>query len=109
MKNLLITLHFLLMIGAYTSCFFISWPIISVLALFHIAFLETCNGCVLSHAQFKDKDDYNTAFYEWLIECLGIKNYNRKKLKIFMRYYIPIIIVLFGIIFQEIFKVSTII
>lgn len=107
-KNILITLHFLIMILAYISWLFIHWEIISVLALFHIAFLETCNGCVLSHAQFKDKDKNNTAFYEWLLGCLGIKNYDRKKLKIFMRYYLPIIIVLLGIIAQEILNIPPI-
>lgn len=105
-KIILITLHFILTILAWSSWLFISWPIIAVLSLSHIVFLETNNGCFLSHAQFNDKDKNNTTFYEWWLGVLGLNNYNRNKLKIFMRYWLPLIIVILGIIAQEIFKIK---
>ena len=52
------------------------------------------------------KEENNTTFYEWWMSKLGIKNYNRQKLKIFMRYYVPLILVCLGIITQEIFKIK---
>ncbi len=75
----------------------------AIFGLFYIAFEETCNGCVLSHYQFKDKE--NTKFYEWLLGKLGIKNYNRDHLFIFIRYYLPLLLVMMGILFQDILSI----
>ena len=105
-NNLIIIFHFLLTIVAWTSWLWLNWPLIALLSLAHITLLETCNGCFLSHYQFKDKKSNNTTFYEWWFSKLGIKNYNRNKMKIFMRYWVPLIIVLLGIMTQEIFKIS---
>ena len=108
-KTLIIIIHFLLTIIAWTSFLWLSWSLIAVLSLGHIVLLESCHGCFLSHAQFNDKNKNNTAFYEWWFEKIGIKNYNRNKLKIFMRYWVPLIIVLLGIVLQEIFKINVLI
>ena len=108
-KNLIIILHFIVTILTWTSWLWISWSMIAVLALVHGVMLETCNGCFLSHSQFNDKNSENTRFYEWWLGKIGIKKYNRNKLNIFMRYWIPIIIVLLGIIVQEIFKIKVLI
>ena len=107
LKKLTILLHFLLTIIAWTCFLWLSWKYIALLGLAHIVMLETCNGCFLSHYQFKDKEEANTTFYEWWLGKLGIKNYNRKKLGIFMRYYIPLILVLLGILFQDILHLLT--
>ena len=106
MKKLIIIIHFLLTIAAYSSWVWLNWSMIAVISLIHIALLETLNGCFLSHYQFQDKEENNTTFYEWWMSKLGIKNYNRQKLKIFMRYYVPLILVCLGIITQEIFKIK---
>lgn len=106
MKKLIIIIHFLLTIAAYSSWLWLNWSMIAVISLIHIALLETLNGCFLSHYQFKDKNSNNTAFYEWWFSKLGIKNYDRNKMKIFMRYWVPLILVLLGITTQEIFKIS---
>jgi len=104
MKNkIIIVFHFLLVIISWTSWIWLSWDIIAVLSLAHIVMLESFDGCFLSHAQFKDKDNTNTAFYEWWLKKIGIKNYNRNRLKIFMRYWVPLILVLLGILMQEVF------
>lgn len=107
MKVLVIIIHFLLTIIAWTSFLWLNWLYITILSLAHIIMLTLGNGCFLSHYQFKDKTTTNTHFYEWWLGKLGIKNYNRKKLNIFMTYFVPLIITLLGIILQDIFKVIT--
>ena len=107
LKKITVLFHFLLTIIAWTSFLWLSWEYISLLALAHIVMLETCNGCFLSHYQFKDKEKENTTFYEWWMSKLGIKNYNRKKLGIFMRYYLPLILVLLGILIQDVLQLFT--
>ncbi len=79
----------------------LSWEYIAVVGLVYIVFEETCNGCLLSHYQFKDKETENTKFYEWCLEKIGI-HYNREYLFIFVRYYLPLVLVLLGIFFQNI-------
>lgn len=104
-KIFLIILHFLLTILSWISWIWLSWKYIALFSLAHIVILESCDGCFLSHAQFGDKKDNNTTFYEWWMSKLGIKIKNRKRLKIFMRYWIPLILVLLGIFIQDIFKI----
>lgn len=104
-KILVLFLHLLLEILAWTSFIWFSWKYIAFLGLVHICMLETCDGCFLSHYQFKDKEKENTAFYEWILSKVGIKKYNRKKLRIFMRYYLPLLFTLMGILFQDILGV----
>jgi len=38
---------------------------------------------------------------------MGIKNYNREKLRVFMTYFVPLIIVIVGIILQDVLKIIT--
>lgn len=101
-RNLLIIIHFLLTILAWTSFLYVSWKYIALISLVHIVMLEVNDGCFLSHMQFNDKTSENTSFYEWWMIKLGIRISNRDKLKIFMRYCVPLILVLLGIIFQDI-------
>lgn len=105
MKKLVIVFHFLLTIIAWTSWAWLSWKYIAIASLMHICMLETNNGCFLSHYQFKNKDKENTTFYEWWFRKLGIKNYNRKKLSIFMKYYLPLLLVLLGLFLQDILNI----
>ena len=79
----------------------LSWEYIAVVGLVYIVFEETCNGCLLSHYQFKDKETENTKFYEKKKKKIGI-HYNREYLFIFVRYYLPLVLVLLGIFFQNI-------
>ena len=91
LKRLIIFIHLLLEMLAWTSFVWLSWKYIALIGLVHICMLATCNGWILSHYQFKDKEKENTKFYEWCLSKVGIKNYNRKKLFIFMRYYLPLL------------------
>lgn len=105
LKVLNISIHFLLTIVAWTSYLWLSWKYMALLSLMHICMLEINDGCFLSHCQFKDKDKENTKFYEWWFRKIGIKNYNRKKMDIFMRYYLPLILVLMGLFLQDVLGV----
>ena len=100
-KTLLALAHFLLTILTWTAWFWLDWGIIAALSLAHIVMLESLDGCPLSHAQFGDKKGTNMTFYEWWLGRFGVKNYNRKQLKVFMRYWVPLIIVVLGVITQE--------
>ncbi|MDE6292274.1 MAG: hypothetical protein K2L98_01175 [Bacilli bacterium] len=105
MRVLVIIIHFLLTIIAWTSFLWLDWLFIAILSLAHIIMLQVGNGCFLSHYQFKDKKTNNTHFYEWWMSKLGLKNYNREKSRIFMTYIVPLIIVVLGIILQDILKI----
>lgn len=105
-KTILVILHFVLTILSWTSWLWLSWELIAVASLLHIALLEMCDGCFLSHAQFGDKRSENTAFYEWWLGKLGVKNYDRKKLRIFMRYCVPVILVGLGVLAQKVFGLA---
>lgn len=105
LKKLVIVIHFLFTIVSWISWLWLSWKYIALLSLLHICMLEINNGCFLSHYQFKDKNQENTKFYEWWFKKIGIKNYNRKKLDIFMRYFLPLILVLLGLLFQDILHI----
>lgn len=107
MKKIVIAIHFLLTIIAWTSFLWLDWLFIAILSLAHIIMLKIGNGCFMSHYQFKDKETNNTHFYEWWLGLLGLKNYNREKLRIFMTYIVPLIIVIIGIILQDILKIIT--
>ncbi len=105
MKKLVIVLHLFIMLAFLTVWVWLSWKYVALLGLVYIAFEETCNGCVLSHYQFKDKDKENTKFYEWCLSKVGIKNYNRKHLFLFVRYYLPLFLSILGIILQDVFNI----
>lgn len=107
MRRLVIIIHFILTILAWTSYLFLDWRIIAIISILHIIMLKVGNGCFLSHYQFKDKKTNNTHFYEWWMGKLGFKNYNREKMHIFMTYVVPIIIVLIGLFLQDILKIIT--
>ena len=94
MKKNVIALHFILTIIAWTSFLWLDWKIIAIFSLAHIIMLKLGNGCFMSHYQFQDKKTNNTRFYEWWLGLMGIKNYNREKLRIFMTYFVPLIIVI---------------
>lgn len=38
----------------------------------------------------------------WWFKKIGIKNYNREHLFMFVRYYLPLLLVLVGILFQDV-------
>lgn len=104
-NKILITLHLLLMILAYTSWIWLDYRLVIIGAVGHLIMLEALRGCPLSHAQFPD--DKNKRFYEWCLEQLGVKMAEaaRFKLRIFMQYVLPFVIIGLSILMQVILGV----
>lgn len=106
LKKLVILFHLFVMISFLTVWLWLKWEYVALLSLVYIAFEETNNGCLLSHYQFKDKEKENTKFYEWCLSKLGIKKYNREHLFLFVRYYLPLLLVLLGILLQNVLNIK---
>lgn len=98
-EKLLVIAHILLQLVAFTSWLWLDWRIIAAVALLHIAMLEILKGCPLSHLQFNEKDK---RFYEWELEKIGVRltSAGRARLRIFMQYILPLIIVALAMLLQ---------
>jgi hypothetical protein len=103
MKNPLIPLiHFLLILIAILSPILFDWRLILVVII--LLWLEyfILGSCFLTQKQF-GKEDKDMTFWFYMLRKLKI-NTNKRKLKIFVRYILPIIIIFLAIISQELFK-----
>ncbi len=91
-------LHLSLILIAYLSPFLFNYKLI--LTGIIILFLEYAifQGCILTNAQFGKKDK-NMTFYTIYLEMLGF-HFNRKKLKFFIRYIMPFIVLALALIWQ---------
>ncbi len=109
MKNILIILHMLLQLVAFTSWLWIDYRIVAIFAAIHLLILMLLKGCPFSHAQFTKAAD--TKFYEWELGQLGIRlsETNRYRLRIFMQYVLPVIIITLALIVQKLAGVTPII
>ncbi len=110
-EKFVITIHLLLVVVAYTSWLWVDYRILLVVAVLHILMLEIFRGCPLSHMQFPE--DKSKRFYEWWLARLGIDvtrtPKRRHRVRIFMQYGLPAVIVLLGLILQESLGVSPLI
>ena len=95
-KYLLITLHAILIILAYTSWIWLDWRLVALGVAIYYAQIVIFDGCVLSIEQFNDKD---MSFHEWYLGKLGIK-VNRKALNNILTYVVPVVIVVLSVITQ---------
>ncbi len=104
--GLIFWIHLFFIIIAYASPFLLNWKIV----LFGVILIYIQNfvfqGCLLTHAQF-GKDPYIT-FYHKYLTLLGFR-INKYKLKFFMAWIMPIIILLVAIIWQLILEISPLI
>lgn len=96
----LIVVHALLSVAAFTSWLWLDYRIIAILAVAHLGVLALFKGCPLSHARFPN--DQSKRFYEWWMGKIGIAITvaNRKKLNLFMKYGVPLLIVLLALTVQ---------
>ena len=102
--GLIFWIHLILILLVYVSPFLFSWKLI-LIGVLYIYFQEIfLKGCFLTYAQF-GKDTDMTFYYRYLT-LLGFK-VNKKKLKFFMAWIMPWIILGIALIFQEVlgFKV----
>lgn len=96
----LISFHILLQLLAFTSWFWLDYRALTVIATLHLIMLEVLKGCPLSHFQFKtDKDK---RFYEWELDRIGVKLSARswRRLRLFMQYGLPVIVVMLAVVLQ---------
>lgn len=99
MKHLLVIAHILLQLVAFTSWLWVDYRIILTVAAGHLAMLILLKGCPLSLAQFKGADK---RFYEWELEKFGVRMtaVTRGRLRIFMQYILPVVIVVLAMLLQ---------
>ncbi len=111
MKNKIITIvHLLIAILAFFSFLWLDIRLLLIgLAIYWLQLL-IFDSCILSIAQFKNKDTVFMGIYiNKLLRKLKIKELTIKQQKIFMRYIEPIIILLLAILFQIVFHFNTLI
>ncbi len=111
MKDKIITyLHLLIFILAATSFLWLNIKALIVGLVLYWLQILIFNSCILSIAQFKNKDTVFMGNYiNKLMRKLKLKEWTIKQQKIFMRVIEPLAIVTLAIIFQIIFKWPTLI
>ncbi len=103
--RLVVSAHLLLLLTAYSSWLWVDYRIIILGVVVHLAILWVFRGCPLSHMQFPG--DTSKRFYEWLLEKIGIvvRGERRRRLRIFMMYILPLIIIVLAVLAQVHFSV----
>jgi hypothetical protein len=99
-------LHLFLVIIILISPFLFYWPIILVGIIILQVQFRIFHGCLLTMAQFHNKKD--VIWIRLYLGKIGF-NINRVKLKIFVRYFMPIILISIAIIWQIILKIKPLI
>jgi len=101
--GLIFLIHLILIILIYASPFLFSCKLILIGVLYIYIQEIFLKGCFLTHMQF-GKDPEMTFYYEYLT-MLGFK-VNKRKLKFFMAWIMPLIILGFALIWQEILGIK---
>ena len=97
--NKIALLHVIIILGIYTTPFWLDWRLIIVYMILNLLQIKIFGGCLISQAQFKDK---NEGFYKHYIDKFFPKNKIREKyLNILLDYIIPIILIVVGYIIQN--------
>lgn len=111
MKDKIMTItHMLVAILAATSFLWLDIKYLIIGLVIYWLQILIFDSCVLSIAQFKNKDTVFLGIYiNKLFKKLHIKELTIKQQKIFMRYIEPLMILLLAIIFQVILKFNTLI
>ncbi len=95
--GLVFWIHLILVLFAYLSPFLFNWKLILLGIIILFIQYNLIGGCILNKIQF-DKTKDITFLYPYL-KMLGL-NINPYKFKIFIRYYLPFILLLIAIIWQ---------
>lgn len=108
-RTLLIITHLVITLLAYTAWLWLDYRVIAAGALIHLGILWLFRGCPLSHAQFPE--DNTRRFYEWWLEKLGVslREEHRSRLNVFMKYVVPLIIIVLAVLLQVCFSVKPLI
>jgi len=103
MKNkdtFLATVHLALVLLAWCSWFLFNWIILVIGAGLYYLQLKIFGNCVLTKAQFKDKE---ASFHDYILRKIGIK-FNPKKMIFFTDYLFPLTILSFMVLWQLLLK-----
>ncbi len=95
--GLIFWLHLIIILAVLSSPFWLSWKIILIFIFLYYFQLFFFKNCLLTKLQFNETTR-DTTFYSHYLEKLGIK-INKRKLRIFLDYILPWIILTISIIF----------
>lgn len=97
-------IHLLLFLFALFSFLLFSWWLIIIGQIILLLQYYFINGCILSKVEFRRDEAFMPYyFHRWgLIE-------NKQKGRIFVRYYLPCIVIILAVILQVIFKIHPLI
>jgi hypothetical protein len=97
-------IHLLFFLFALFSFLLFSWWLIIIGQIILLLQYFFINGCILSKAEFgRDESFMPYYLYRWgLIE-------NKQKGRIFVRYYLPCVVIILAIILQIVFEINPLI
>ena len=96
--GLIFWLHLIIILLVLSSPFWLSWKIITIFILLYYLQLFFLKNCVLTKLQFNEPER-DTTFYSYYLTKLGFK-VNKRKLKIFLDYVLPWVILLISFLLQ---------
>lgn len=99
--NLVFWIHLILIIFSYSSFIWLDWKLIIASSLILQIYYLTRGGCDLTFAEFGN--DKNITFVWYYLKKI-FPNINQKKTKFFVRFIIPLILILLSFILQNIYK-----
>jgi len=99
---LIVVLHVLLIVLAYASPLWLDWKIVAIGVILNYVQILLAGGCVLSLAQFEDKEQ---TFHEWYLSKFGIK-VHRRPFNFALRYIVPFVILGTAITIQVFAQIS---
>jgi len=100
-NRLLIFVHFLIVVLAYSSPFWLDWRLVVAGVALNWLQIAIFGGCVLSILQFKE----NRSFHVWYLKQLGFR-INPIKLDNFLRRYMPFIVIAIALLVQLVWQIK---
>ena len=98
----IVFVHSVFVVAAYTSPLWLEWkPVVAGVLVYWVQ-LVVFKHCILSTAQFGDKE---TAFHEWYLAKIGIRP-SRRTMKRVLNVWAPLLLILFAYILQDMFQLS---
>jgi hypothetical protein len=94
--------HSVFVIASYTSPLWLEWKLVVAGVLAYWLQLVIFKHCVLSTAQFGDKE---TTFHEWYLAKIGI-SFNRRTMRRVLNIWIPILLICIAYILQDRFQLQ---
>jgi len=104
--GLIFWIHLFLIIFSYLSFLYIDWKIIVLVVLLLQIYYLLRGGCDLTFSEFGN--DKNITFVWYYLSKL-FPNLNQKTTKIFIRYVLPIFLILVSFLLQKIFDYTPLI